>query len=272
VEDYKFIDSNLGADGLLVGSKCNHYWVMSGVAAPAYATPLALLAPGTGHGKSCVAVAGAQGGVLYPLLSNIYLHEFDLFMNEYLNKHSSKENNISKVNPKIVAYSTKLSTLQKIYIENRDPLVWKEIRSVRKEINSQPSIIRTGNRISYVRYADDWLIGIIGNKVFAEQVKEDVKLFLENTLKLDLSVEKTKITSLTKDKARFLGVDIHIPKAKERKMVYRTLNGRSITSRINQVRVNFLMPYKEIIENLAKEGLVKKFQTGGKIITNAITK
>jgi hypothetical protein len=42
-----------GKGGLLVGSKCNHHWVMSEVAAPAYATPLALLAAGTGHGNCC---------------------------------------------------------------------------------------------------------------------------------------------------------------------------------------------------------------------------
>jgi group II intron reverse transcriptase/maturase len=227
VEDYKFIDSDLGVP---------------------------------------------QGGVLSPILSNIYLHEFDLFMNEYVNQHSSKEKNISKVNPKIVSYSTKLSALHKKYIENQDSEILKEIRSLRKERNNLHSRIRTGNRISYVRYADDWMIGIIGKKEFAQQVKEDVKLFLEDTLKLQMSDEKTKITSLTEDKARFLGVDIHIPKAKESKLVYRTMSGRSIPTRINQVRVNFLIPYKEIIENLAKEGFLKDYKPGGKLITNAITK
>jgi RNA-directed DNA polymerase len=227
VEDYKFIDSDLGVP---------------------------------------------QGGVLSPLLSNIYLHEFDLFMNEYINLYSSKEKNISKVNPKIAPYSPRLSALHKKYIENRDSGILKVIRSVRKERNKLPSRIRTGNRINYVRYADDWMIGIIGKEKFAQRVKEDVKLFLENTLKLQISDEKTKITSLTKDKARFLGVDIHIPKAKESKLVYRTMNGRSIPTRINQVRVNFLMPYTDIIKNLAKEGFLKDYKPGGKIITNAITK
>ena len=213
-----------------------------------------------------------QGGILSPLLSNIYLHEFDIYMNEYINKYSSKEKNISKVNPKIVAYSKKLSALHESYVENKDPAILKEIRSIRKERNSLPSRIRTGNRISYVRYADDWLIGIIGNRDFAEKIKNDAKLFLEGELKLQLSVEKTKITSLTEDKARFLGVDIHIPKSKESKIVYRTINGRSIPSRINQVRVNFLLPYLEIIADLAQEGFLKDYKPGSKLITNAITK
>lgn len=116
------------------------------------------------------------------------------------------------------------------------------------------------------------MIGIIGNTEFAEQVKNDVKIFLESKLKLQISDEKTKITSLTEDKARFLGVDIHIPKTKESKIVYRTMNGRSIPTRINQVRVNFLLPFKEIIQDLAKEGFLKDYKPGGELITNAITK
>ena len=116
------------------------------------------------------------------------------------------------------------------------------------------------------------MIGIIGKTEFAEQVKNDVRIFLENKLKLQLSDDKTKITSFTKDKARFLGVDIHIPKTKESKIVPRFMNGRSIPTRINQVRVNFLMPFKEIIQDLAKEGFLKDYKPGGKLTTNAITK
>lgn len=116
------------------------------------------------------------------------------------------------------------------------------------------------------------MIGIIGNTEFAEQVKNDVRIFLEDKLKLQMSDDKTKITSLTEDKARFLGVDIYIPKTKESKIVSRIMNGRSIPTRINQVRVNFLMPFKEIIQDLAKEGFLKDYKPGGKLITNAITK
>ena len=42
-------------------------------------------------------------------------------------------------------------------------------------------------RIQYTRYADDFLIGVIGSKEDAEQVKRDVKAFLQDALKLEMS-------------------------------------------------------------------------------------
>jgi group II intron reverse transcriptase/maturase len=229
-----------------------------------------------------------QGGILSPLLSNIYLHEFDLFMSEYISKYTSKKKNISKVKPKIVTDSKKLTNLHKLFIANayaRDPNILKDIRSLREERNTIPTSIRTDNRVSYVRYADDWMIGVIGTREVAKKIKEDAKLFLEYTLKLGMSAEKTKVTSLTEDKARFLGVEIYIPKAKQTKVVYKNMDGRSIPlfnlqqmqqgkqmTIKNQVRVKFLMPYKEILQDLAKEGFLKEYSPGGKLITNAITK
>ena len=94
-----------------------------------------------------------QGGILSPLLSNIYLHEFDLFMEDYISKYSSEGKYISKVNPKMVTYSRKLSRLHETYINTHDPAVLKEIQALR--ITPNPSRMRTGNRISYVRYDDD---------------------------------------------------------------------------------------------------------------------
>ena len=64
-------------------------------------------------------------------------------------------------------------------------------------------------RIQYVRYADDFLIGVIGSKEDAEKIKSDIGRFFEETLKLELSVEKTLITN-SDDKARFLGYDVTV--------------------------------------------------------------
>jgi hypothetical protein len=56
-----------------------------------------------------------------------------------------------------------------------------------------------------VRYADDWLMGIWGSKNQAKEIKEKIRSFLE-TLKLELSVEKTLITNARSEKAKFLGI------------------------------------------------------------------
>ena len=64
-------------------------------------------------------------------------------------------------------------------------------------------------RLFYVRYADDWLCGVIGKKQDAEEIKADMKRFLSETLKLELSEEKTLITN-ARDMARFLSYDIFL--------------------------------------------------------------
>jgi hypothetical protein len=59
-----------------------------------------------------------------------------------------------------------------------------------------PSVIRVGQKILYVRYADDWVIGIAGTHKFATEIRDKAKEYLKKELKLELSLEKTKITHL----------------------------------------------------------------------------
>ncbi|MCU5668782.1 reverse transcriptase domain-containing protein [Bacillus cereus] len=79
----------------------------------------------------------------------------------------------------------------------------------------------------YVRYADDWLIGLSGSKQDAEEVKEKIKGFLKTELNLKLSPEKTLITHAREEKARFLGYDIHVLhcNSKHDKRGQRIING-----------------------------------------------
>lgn len=64
-------------------------------------------------------------------------------------------------------------------------------------------------RLKYVRYADDFLIGVIGSKADCEQIKADITEYMMNNLKLELSAEKTLITH-AKENAKFLGFDITV--------------------------------------------------------------
>ncbi len=96
-----------------------------------------------------------QGGIISPMLANIYLHEFDKYMENIIVEKSSKLQDISKVNPEMIRYSKKLSELSTQYLENKDEAILREIKAIRRERSGLPSRIRTGIRIRYVRYADD---------------------------------------------------------------------------------------------------------------------
>lgn len=94
-----------------------------------------------------------------PLLSNIYLNELDDYMVKYIDRISSKEKLISKVNPKMANMTKKLSKLHEQLRNTEQGVERKEIlrniKLVRKTRNTFPSRIRTGVRVYYVRYADD---------------------------------------------------------------------------------------------------------------------
>lgn len=88
---------------------------------------------------------------------------------------------------------------------------YREAQEVRKQAQQMPSYDPTDpnyRRLKYVRYADDWLIGFIGPQQEAEEIKRDIKTYLHDVLRLDLSEEKTLITHARTEAARFLSYEI----------------------------------------------------------------
>ena len=86
----------------------------------------------------------------------------------------------------------------------------EEIKRLTKVIQSIPSLDPMDSnfsRVKYVRYADDFVIEVIGSKEMAESIKEDVATFLKEKLNLELNQEKTLITNLENEKANFLGYE-----------------------------------------------------------------
>lgn len=149
-----------------------------------------------------------QGSLISPLLSNIYLNEFDEFMDDIMEKHSTKKGTkISKPNPEWKSITYKISKIEKIYKETGDESNLGKIKALRIQRRKVDSYIRTGNRIYYVRYADDWVVGILGSLEFTFKIKDLIKEYLADKLKLELSGDKTKITNLTKGRASFLGMN-----------------------------------------------------------------
>ena len=118
----------------------------------------------------------------------------------------------------------------------------KKQKQLRRAMQSLPSgelFDPNYRRIQYCRYADDFIIAVIGSKEDSMVIKSDVKQFLEDSLKLTMSVEKTKITHC-KDKARFLGYDITTNK---KPSIKRDKNG--ILTRVGTGMIALYVPYEK---------------------------
>jgi len=99
-------------------------------------------------------------------------------------------------------------------------------------------------RIQYCRYADDFIIGVIGSKDDAKKIKLDIKDFFGEKLKLTLSEEKTKITHTTK-MARFLGYDIAISHSNQ--LQY---NNNGVKQRQHRGTVKMYVPKEKWVDKL----------------------
>ncbi len=163
-------------------------------------------------------ISGApQGGILSPLLSNIYLNKLDKHVENTLMPEYTR-GSARRKNPEYQAYMRLMRNLKK---EGKH----SEAKEARRKAQQMPSYDPTDpnyRRLKYVRYADDWLIGFIGPKEEAEDIKRDIQAYLQETLRLKLSEEKTLITHARTQAARFLSYDISTTQADS----YRPKGGR----------------------------------------------
>lgn len=155
-----------------------------------------------------------QGGVVSPILANVYLDKLDQYMLEYV--ESFKKGRARKRTTEYRKNETQLRDVRAILKECETPeeksQVIAEIRRLEKErvnIKLGEPMDENYKRLTYVRYADDFLCGVIGSKEDAKAIKEDIKVFLQEKLQLELSGEKTLITN-AKDRAKFLGFQIYV--------------------------------------------------------------
>lgn len=156
-----------------------------------------------------------QGSIISPILANIYLNELDVFMAQYA--QTFRQGDKRRINPAYKKPLDKRRGKQEWLKRNEHKIFQEQKAAVKAEINEINQYLRTipyvdpmddsYKRLVYVRYADDFLIGVIGSKVDAKQVKADVGQFIRKQLHLELSQEKTLITHGS-DYAQFLSFQI----------------------------------------------------------------
>jgi group II intron reverse transcriptase/maturase len=207
-----------------------------------------------------------QGGIISPILSNIYLHEFDKFVLDLIDKYSTKEKKNYSRNPEYDRKTRRIQYLRDKYpkVSERPKDVQKEIERLLKERAEVPATIPKNNRVKYVRYADDWMIGVFGPVNLAVEIRDMVAQFLQNELKLELSLEKTKITDLYHDKAAFLGYYLRINKPSEQRKLTIEKYGHKRKVRSPHVVMLLEIPHDKIIKKLIDGGFVRIEEREGK--------
>jgi retron-type reverse transcriptase len=212
---------------------------------------------------SIVGSATPQGSVLTPILSNIYLHELDSFMEEKM-KESALSGPTSIPNKEYLKLHSKIHTRYRkmnkgVEITQQEMNELKSLTTERNKLPSRVSARSSGYRIYYVRYADDFLIGVNGPLKGTQALKEEISNFLEKELLLTMSWEKTKITSAEKEKLIFLGAEIHRPSSRsgDKKVIRKNIAGRECFSRIPASRMSLNIPIRRVIDKLANQGFCK---------------
>jgi group II intron reverse transcriptase/maturase len=162
-----------------------------------------------------------QGGIISPILANIYLDKLDKYIKEYSTKFDKGKKRQSRKETTDFDNARKriVRKLKSVKDEKQKAKLILELKAIEQGRAKYPSgeeMDADYRRMKYTRYADDFLVGIIGSKQDAQRIKEDIKNFLADKLALELSDEKTLITH-TEKPAKFLGYEISIRKSNERR-------------------------------------------------------
>lgn len=202
-----------------------------------------------------------QGGILSPILSNIYLHELDKFVMELKNNfYKPKERNYT---PEYCKAKNAVAQIKKKIAKadgNERTNLIADLKDAEKKMKQLPFASQTDKVIQYVRYADDFLIGIKGSKEDCQQIKNQLVDFLDKELHMSLEGDKTSIIH-SSEYVRFLGYDVCVRRSHKMKRVIK--NGKSMVQRTLNNSVDLSIPFDDKIHKfLFAKGIVEQESDG----------
>ena len=175
-----------------------------------------------------------QGSGASPILANIYLHELDKFVMRLKSEFDTPRADKERITPEYQELHNEIRRLS-YHIDRSDGAkrnsLIEECRVKRVQLLKTPYTLHIDKTIKYIRYADDFILGVKGSKDDCEWIKSKLAEFIGESLKMELSAEKTLITH-SNSFARFLGYDVYVRRKETVKkdkngLTRRTLNNRT---------------------------------------------
>lgn len=201
-----------------------------------------------------------QGSPLSPFLCNIYLHEMDLFIKGLSEDYISGTRRRKSPQYRKIQYELSKSSLK---VTERKHLN-KKLRAIPSKDPVDPDF----RRFSYVRYADDFVIGLTGPKKDCEEVRNKLRVFLTKILALELSMDKTIISYFNQEGITFLGTRISGNKEREKVIRKISKNGKILKVRTTS-RARLEAPIEVLLKRGMANGLFKRL-SNGKFVPTAL--
>lgn len=195
-------------------------------------------------------VGSPQGSIISPILANIYLHELDVFVQGLKEKYYKGTKRKPNLEYRRLVHQKEVA--DKNGNHQLASELAKRMRRIPSHVMNDPDYIR----LRYIRYADDWIIGLTGPVSLANKLKEEIRVFLAENLKLTLSDEKTHIRHAGTEEAKFLGTLIGIQGGGNAEPKIRTItrNGKVFRKRVTGWLPTMRMPAADVVKQLHQKG------------------
>lgn len=215
-----------------------------------------------------IGIGLSQGNPLSSILLNIFLHELDAYANNLkkeiyigkrFNMHQNKvfRNFIRVTNKEInVKKGRKVKTHKEKSIRRHELYQYKMKEA--KKLKLIPQFFSEDNQIMnrimhykiyYVRYVEEFLVGIRGPVVLAYKIRESLYKYLKFKLLLNIKPD-SKVYHACSDVVPFLGYEIRVPRKQDKGIAHarRELSFKKLRNRILAKQHGLKYKYAQILQ------------------------